>query len=162
MEEHALFSQMSREMNAFVSELAAAADLSVREAGYFFFGRLGENYDKYPFNWEPFRDFAGPLLRSPDSIPIVMISAQAESSTPPSAIHELRPRPHYRISICPSHTVLDIANVWLETLSDDGAIPKDGGERFYSWFFRNLDIAPEQLSLKARQFVNSFPSSSPA
>lgn len=158
MELNDLVVQMNKEMNAFIAELVAATDLPVREGDYFFLGRLGEGYERYPFNWEPFRDFAGPLLRYPDSIPVVMVSALGVSTIPPSASREERPRPHYRIFISPSHAIVDIVNVWLETLADDRSIPQDGGDQGYSWFFRNLGIAPEQLSAKARRFVNSFPS----
>lgn len=28
---------------------------------YFFLARIGSNYNEYGFNWEPFRDMAGPL-----------------------------------------------------------------------------------------------------
>ena len=56
-EGHSLVSEMNREMNAFVDELTAASGLHKHEAYYFFFGRLGTNYEDYPFNWEPFRSW---------------------------------------------------------------------------------------------------------
>lgn len=114
-------------MNAFVAELTAVTALPVHEAYYFFFGRLGTNYDNYRFSWEPFRDFAGPLLRHQDSIPIVMISVDAKPPRP-KVQRVLSPRSHYEIVISPACRVVDIVNTWLETLAEDKAIPQDGGE----------------------------------
>ena len=140
---------MKEEMNSFVNELVAATKLHKHEGNYFFFGRMGHNYSSYPFNWEPFRDLAGSSLRSSDSMPIVLVSNDTEPPRP--IVQQVRsPRPHYQILISPACKLVDIVNTWLETLVDDGAIPQDGGAQT----FQQLKIPPEDLSSKARNFIN--------
>jgi len=157
-QESDLICEMGREMDSFVAMLAATIGVPKYEGRYFFFGRMGSNYGQYMFNWEPFRDFAGPLLRSPTSIPVVLVSSDDKPLKP---IPELitAPRPHYEIAVSPKCSALDIATTWLEVLSDDGAIPREGGEKWYGWFFSGLGFARTQLSKKARNFVNMFASS---
>lgn len=151
-----VISEMNTEMNEFIENLATETGLPKREGYYFFLGRLGTNYKEYPFSWEPFRDVAGPLLRRKDSLPIVIVS---EDSTPerPQIHRHVLPKTHYQIEISPRCPANEIATAWLELLSDDGAIAQAGGEHHYSFFFKGLKISPEQLSNKARSFINRFP-----
>ena len=145
---------MNREMDAFVDRLATAG-LRKEEGWHFFLGRLGANYDKYQFSWEAFRDFAGPLFRRPDAVPVVVVSSDSES-TRPSVKLVGSPSRHYQIAVTPACPVLDIANAWLETLADAGAMPQEGGEENYRWFFEKYGLSPQDTSVKARRFVNSF------
>ena len=47
---------------------------------YFFLIRLGDNWADYPFNWEPFREIAGPLEPPEGALPIVMHSVREHLS----------------------------------------------------------------------------------
>lgn len=154
-EENDLICQMNREMDSFADDVAKTTGLHKYEGYYYFLGRMGENYRQYPFSWEPFRDFAGPLLRGRASLPIVLISSDTEPDKPNVEIVQV-PRPHYQVKISPTCSAFDIALVWLELLADNEAIPREGGEERYSWFFKGLGISPMDLSEKARSFVNRF------
>jgi hypothetical protein len=52
--------EAARDIETLVRALAARTEEPVIDS-YFFLVRVGRNYDKYPFGWEPFRDLAGPL-----------------------------------------------------------------------------------------------------
>lgn len=154
-EEQHFITIMSTEMDSFVEELVKESGSHKHEGGYYFLGRLGKNYREYPFNWEPFRDFAGPLLRGTESIPIVVISNETEPEKP-QVVKASLPKPHYQIIISPKCSTVDIINTWWELLFDNDAIPHTGGEQKHQWFFENLNVSVEQLSEKARKFVNKF------
>ena len=89
-------------------------------------------------------------------MPIVMISANAKPEHPTVQQKRAYSEAHYRIAISPACKVIEIVNAWLETLADAKAIPREGGEQSYAWFFRGLEISPENLSPKARHFLNMF------
>ena len=74
-EENSLIVDMNKESESFLSILSHELNEEVFESYYFFLGRMGRSYQRYSFNWEGFRDFAGPLLRSSDSVPVVLFSS---------------------------------------------------------------------------------------
>ncbi len=133
---------------------AASAELGIEERydSYFFLARLGSNYDKYVFNWEPFRDLAGPLVSSETSLPILVISDDKARSRP-EIVRQESPYPHFRFFVSPSVPVAPIANTWLELLVSDGA-QHEKYKGPFSWFTKNLGTTVEDLSERARQFLN--------
>ncbi|HEU4388480.1 MAG TPA: hypothetical protein VFV34_11830, partial [Blastocatellia bacterium] len=124
--------------------------LSENLDNYYFFLRLGTNYRDYPFNWEPFRDLAGPLEAGAGSIPIVVVSDSTDRKIP-----ELRrrqePAPHYELWVSPTIPVEAIASTWLELLVEDGALSRSQGP--VNWFPRGLEITADKLSEKGRRFL---------
>jgi hypothetical protein len=132
--------------------LADKFGLPERLDSYFFLLRIGGNYGEYPFNWEPFRDLAGPLQTGSESLPIVVISDSTERQVPEVLRVEL-PIPHYELRVSPTIPVQAIATTWLDLLVDDGALHGSYHGPF-SWFADNLEISADQLSEKARKFLS--------
>jgi hypothetical protein len=131
--------------------VAASLGIEDRNDYYFFLARLGSNYDKYPFNWEPFRDLSGPLLSSDSSIPVLVISDDQKRTTP-EIVREQTPLPHFRIFVSPSIPVAAIANAWLQLIAGNGA--HHGSYRGpFDWYVRNLGISAADLSAPARKFL---------
>jgi hypothetical protein len=118
---------------------------------YFFFARIGSNYDEYQINWEMFRDLAGPLEIGEGSIPIILISDASLRQAPELSRAET-PTPHYQIRISPGLQVVPIANTWLELLVDN-QVSHGQYQGPFDWFVRKLGISEDQLSQKSRTFL---------
>jgi hypothetical protein len=131
--------------------VATILGIEDRKDYYFFLARLGSNYDKYPFNWEPFRDLSGPLQSIDSSIPILVISDEQNRSMP-EIIREELPLPHYRFFVSPSIPVAKIADSWLQVIAGDGAQHKSY-HRPFKWYLETLGLSAEDLSLTARRFL---------
>ena len=118
---------------------------------YFFLSRMGDNYQEYGFNWEPFRDLAGPLLGGNESIPIIVMSDD-KSRNAPEVEKVNSPISHYQFRVSPNLGAEVIANHWLELIVDNGA--KHGQYKGpFDWFVNLLGIKVETLSLKSRNFL---------
>lgn len=135
-----------------VKPLAEQTGLAEVSDYYFFLARVGSNYHDYPFNWEPFRDLAGPLKVGKQSIPIVVMSDDNDR-TEPEVKKGTVPEPHFQMRVSPSIDVVRIADRWLELLVDDGALHAFAGSK--DWFLDNLRINAKQLSRKARAFLQA-------
>ena len=88
---------------------------------YFFLGRIGSNYNEYGFNWEPFRDMAGPRDAGEGALPILIISDAQPHQVPEQSKVQV-PMPHYPIRVSPSLGAAFIACMWLDLLVDNHAL----------------------------------------
>jgi len=131
--------------------VAATLGITDRCDYYFFLARLGTNYDKYPFNWEPFRDLSGPLRPSDSSIPVLVISDD-EKRTAPEIAREEGPLPHFRFFVSPSIPVAAIANSWLQLIAGNGARHASYHGPF-EWYPKALGLSANDLSAAARKFL---------
>lgn len=115
---------------------------------YFFLLRVGSNWRDYPFNWEPFRDLAGPLRPSPDSVPVAIISVErlAEISTEQVA----EPLPHIEITVTPKIPVQSIAEAWISVLKSQG-IETSGSQ---GWFLTHLGLSAGDVSSEVQSFLH--------
>jgi hypothetical protein len=130
-----------------------AQDLGLPEMpdDYFFLMRIGDDYRDYPFNWEPFRDVAGPLTAGSASLPIVVISDSKERPEP-EIRQSTSPFPHYEAWVSRTIPVERIASAWLELLvNDDASLGSYQGP--FDCFPRGLGIRAEQLTEKGRCFL---------
>lgn len=118
---------------------------------YYFLARIGDNYKNYSFAWEPFRDVAGPLLKSQDSKPILIVSENSDIKEP-TIFEEIDPFPHYQFKVSPNCPSTIIANSWLELLVDNGALHGNYKGPF-DWFVTGLELDVGSLSNKARKFL---------
>ena len=132
---------------------ALAQDLDLPDVAdnYFFLLRIGDSYYDYTFNWEPFRDVAGPLDSGSDSLPIVVISDSRERQAPEVRRSE-RPSPHYELWVSPTIPAELIASAWLELLVDDAA-SLGSYQGPFEWFPQGLGVRAEQLTEKGRRFL---------
>jgi hypothetical protein len=132
--------------------LATKYELKKTSDTYFFLTRLGSNYDVYKFSWESFRDLAGPLEGSNNSLPIVILS-DSTNRLVPTVTRAQDPIGHYEIWVSPNLDAPAIANVWLELLVDAGA--RHGQYKGpFEWFVQGLRIKREQLTKKSRDFLS--------
>jgi hypothetical protein len=138
-------------VEALRSQVASELGLPELKDTYFFLLRVGNNFDRYVFNWEPFRDLAGPLEPSPSSIPVVVISDERQKR--PRVEHLSEPMPHVRLHISPSMQTTEIARRWLDAIVDAGAQHRKYQGPF-DWFVGSLKLDVSALSPKARAFLN--------
>jgi hypothetical protein len=118
---------------------------------YRFLIRLGSNYGSYGFEWEPFRDVAGPLEPGPGALPIVVLSDD-NNSVVPKTVRGSVPIEHYQLWLSPGLSAELVANAWLELLVDAGATLGDYHGPF-DWFWTHLNLKHDQLSAKSRAFL---------
>ena len=111
--------------------------------------RVGDNWDDYPFNWENFRDFAGPLKWPEDAPPIVMISTD-DLFPEPSVETFSEPYRHFRITVSPNIAVADIVNSWIGIITD--YLPPQN--RTNRSFLKNLNLKTMDLRLRVKQFLH--------
>jgi hypothetical protein len=111
-----------------------------------------DNYKLYNIHWDSFRDFAGPLIPSPGSLPIVLVSHDTNQYQLPYVSLQRSPIEYWRIDISPNCAALDLANRWLELLGQERAIAAFQSWEDYKFFFEALKISVNQLSDKARRF----------
>lgn len=130
--------------------VAKKYDLAERADSYFFFLRIGSNYDRYPFIWESFRDMAGPLKIGSNPYTIVMVSDSKERLVP-EVVKKDHPFPHYELKVSPMIPVSAIVNSWLELLIDANA--SHGYQGPFDWFLHGLQLNSDQISLKAKKFL---------
>jgi len=131
--------------------VAATLGIADRHDYYFFLARLGSNYDKYPFNWEPFRDLSGPLRPSDSSIPVLVISDEKERIAPEIAREEA-PLPHVRFFVSPSVPIAAIADSWLQLIAGNGA-RHEHYQGPFDWYLKALGLSTKDLSEAARTFL---------
>ena len=140
-----------------VKELAKLVAKTLGLSGYrdiyFFCARIGNHYTDFDFtfNWEPFRDLAGPLERAPDAEPVLVV-AQAEPLQAPKVERREVPVPHFLLTVAKNLSAQSVANAWLETIVEAGA---QHGRHVgpFDWFLEDLGLAREDLTPKARDFV---------
>ena len=138
-------------VKSIIKAVAAALHMKEHYDYYFVLARLGSNYDKYPFSWEPFRDLSGPLEPSDSSIPVLVISDD-ERRTAPEIVREETPLPHFRFYVSPSIPVATIANSWLELIVKNGA--RHGSYHGpFEWYLKGLGLSAADLSVAARKFL---------
>jgi hypothetical protein len=131
--------------------LAEEFGLSENLDNYYFLQRIGTNYGDYPFNWEPFRDLAGPLKAGSASLPIVVVS-DSTGRNAPEVRHREEPAPHHELWVSPTTPAEAIASAWLELLAENGAFHGDYHGPF-NWFPQALGITADNLSEKGRMFL---------
>jgi hypothetical protein len=142
---------VSEQMRQLRQALGRKMGLPETTDSYFFLVRIGANYSEYPFNWEPFRDLAGPLRPGSGSLPVVVISDSTARRTP-EIVRAEHPIAHYEFRVSPTIPVEVIANAWLELLVDNGALYGTFTGPF-KFFTGSLHIAADQLSDKGRSFI---------
>jgi hypothetical protein len=81
-----------------------------------------ENRDKYEYNFELFRDICGGFSPQQHSLPIVMISRDAQISKP-EAEFIATPIEHYEILISPDCSYTDVINTWFDLLYKNYWVP---------------------------------------
>jgi hypothetical protein len=137
-------------LHALKRELARRTGLPDRRDAYFYFLRLGTDWHRYEFWWEPFRDLAGALRPGPDAIPVVLVS-DGSGRAAPSTERAHEPSPHVQVRVSPACDVASVARAWLEAVVVAGAKHLLGPP--YDWFPRRLQVSPEQLGERARRFL---------
>jgi hypothetical protein len=137
-------------LQALKRELSRRTGLPDRRESYFFLLRLGWDYHRYDFWWEPFRDLAGALRPGPGAVPVVVLS-DGTGRMEPSVERAADPEPHLRIRVGPSCEVAAVARAWLEAVEAAGAQHLLGPP--YDWFARGLRVRPEELGERARRFL---------
>ena len=68
---------------------------------YYFLLRVGDDFSSYSFNWEPFRDLAGPLKIPEGARPIVVHSVKERLEHPVTSAPD-SPLPHIDIAVTPT------------------------------------------------------------
>ncbi|HSN93269.1 MAG TPA: hypothetical protein VLS93_18710 [Anaeromyxobacteraceae bacterium] len=131
--------------------LARAIGLPDRRDALFFFLRLGSDWHRYPFSWEPFRELAGSLRPGPASLPVVLVSDGARRSQPELGRSDF-PVPHLELRISPECGAAAVARAFLELLAANGALP--AGEPAAA-FAQGLRIRPEDLGEEGLRFLSS-------
>jgi len=119
---------------------------------YYYLARMGSNYDKYGFQWEPFRDLAGPLEVGANALPLVVMSDDRQRSKP-EVLNVEEPIRHFQLWVSPSCPAASVANAWLELLTDNSASHTSYKGPF-DWFPRALELSAEDLSEKGRSFLS--------
>jgi hypothetical protein len=118
---------------------------------YFFLVRVGTNFSEYAFNWEPFRDLAGPLRAGSNSIPIVVVSDSTMRLEPEIKRSE-EPMAHYEMVVSPTVSVTAVVRMWLDLLVENGA-SHGSNKGSFGWFLKYLDVKADVLSDKGRRFL---------
>ena len=118
---------------------------------YFFLLRIGANFGEYEFNWEPFRDLAGPLQPGSNSLPIVVVSDSTQRRVPEHRRSE-EPVPHHELWVSPTVPVEAIASAWLDLLAKNEAL-HGSYQGPFDWFPRGLQVTADQLSEEGRKFL---------
>ncbi len=134
---------------------SVSSELGQRDVGdrYPCLLRIGDDWEKYPFPWEPFRDLAG-LLEWPETAPpIVFVSNRAKKNEPLVGTFS-DPHPHLRISVSPAVHLVAILNTWVEQLI--GYFPEPATP--IDWFLKQLQLKPMEVSPEVRQFLGLEPS----
>lgn len=114
--------------------------------------RVGDNWREYPFNWEPFRDLAGPISW-PEDAPAIVVISNADKLSEPIVTTFSEPHPHVRIEVSPSIPVATIVETWIAQLADNVPVKEEP----YTWFLQNLDLEPESMTPIVRQFLGLAP-----
>lgn len=138
------------DLKALMAYVVAEFEGSKALDNYYFMRRIGdyERFHSYSFNWEFFRDLAGPLKRREASRPVFVID-QAQALEAPMISERSFPAPHWRLMVANTLAAADIVNAWLETLTAAGAEPTAGND----WFLEGLDLSPADLTPTAREFL---------
>jgi len=110
--------------------------------------RVGDNWREYPFNWESFRDLAGPISWPEDAPPIVIIST-SQKLLEPVVTTLSEPYPHIRIEISPTIPTPAIVETWITQLASYAPAKEEPHE----WFLQSLDLQPDNISPSVRQFL---------
>jgi hypothetical protein len=136
------------DIETLVTALEARTNQRARADRYFFLLRAGSNWEDYPFNWEPFRDLAGPLEPPADAVPIAVVSV-AEAPEPTTEVSD-DPFPHVEITVAPTVPVNQIVEAWIAALRDQGVEPI---VRPAPWFLKNLGLQTTDVSADVRSFL---------
>jgi hypothetical protein len=128
-------------------EVASEVGAKVQD-GYPCLVRVGDNWEAYPFTWEPFRELAGPLEWPEGAPPIVMVSGSEPEKEPHVGTHSM-PFPHLRIRISPAVPLPAIVEIWIAQLA--GQVP--ARVKAADEFLKHLDLKPDDVSAGVRQFL---------
>lgn len=110
--------------------------------------RVGDDWESYPFKWEPFRDLAGPIEWPEYDPPVVIISSHEQLSEPEIQTRYV-PHQHIRFIVSTTVNVTSIVNKWIEILSKY-VTPK---LEPVTWFLEGLDLKPSDVSPIVRSFL---------
>lgn len=87
-------------LQAIAAEISKAKRQKVIDR-YYFLLRVGDDFSSYSFNWEPFRDLAGPLKIPEGARPIVVHSVKERLEHPVTSAPD-SPLPHIDIAVTPT------------------------------------------------------------
>lgn len=110
--------------------------------------RVGDDWQSYPFSWEPFRDLAGPLNWPEDAPPILVLSSKEALPEPLMGTFS-EPHPYLRMRVSPATPLTAVVERWILQLS--GYLPPLSKPN--DWFLKNLQLEPAQVSAAVRQFL---------
>jgi hypothetical protein len=130
-------------------DLARSTGLPDRRDAYFFFLRLGSDWHRYPFPWEPFRDLAASLRPGPGSLPVVLVSDGFPREAPEAGRGDF-PVPHLQLRVSPACGAIAVARAWVELLGRDGARRDPGAGPA---FLEGLRIRLEDLGEEGRRLL---------
>lgn len=130
-------------------ELARSIGLPDRRDAYFFFLRLGADWHRYRFPWEPFRDLAASLRPGPRSLPVVLVSDGVPRAEPEAGRGDF-PVPHLQLRLSPACGAAAVARAWLELLVREGALREPGSTPS---FVQGLRIRLEDLGETGRRLL---------
>jgi hypothetical protein len=118
------------------------------ERVHYFLLRIGSNWQDYTFQWEPFRDLAGPLNPPSGALPIAVVSVG--QATEPTTQVSQDPFPHVEITTAPTVPVVQFVETWISALR---------GQRVElvrtpsPWFLAGLRLRAENVSAQVLAFL---------
>lgn len=140
--------EKSVELKALVAALKARTNQPVVD-DYYFLIRVGSNWPDYPFEWEPFRDLAGPMSAQAGGIPVAVLSVP--SATEPATVVSEGPVPHVEITVAPNVPVKKIVEAWIAELLNQSVKPRVPPAPL---FLEYLGLRPSDVSGEVRSFLS--------
>ena len=122
--------------------------MTVSSDRYPCFLRIGDNWGDYTFNWEPFRDLAGPL-KWPESAPLIVMISTKKALNEPLVETYQEPHAHNRIMISPGIPLAVIVETWIAQIAGYLPTPSEPNE----FFLKDLELKISDVSPEVIRFL---------